>query len=100
MTSTEIVNQKVKKLKTLRKILWLCFAGISIPIVVLFGAVMLIFGFQSSVWTAPGPDGTPMSMIPFMILGPLLLIGFVGFVMLVIYAIFKYRFEKDDEMFL
>ena len=98
--TTEIVNPKEKKLKTLRKILWLCFAGASIPIIVLIGAVMLIFGLQSSAWIAPGPDGSPMSMIPFMVLTPVLLIGFVGFVMVVIYFIFKYRIEKDDEMFL
>jgi hypothetical protein len=98
--TNEITNPKEKKLKTLRKILWLCFAGVSIPIIVLISAVLLIFGVQNSAWIAPGPDGTPMSMIPFMILSPFLMIGFVGFVMLVIYAIFKYRIEKDDEMFL
>ena len=54
-----------------------------------------------SVRYVVGPDGTtPVDMLPFLIASPFLLIGFLAVVCVVIYQIFKYRLEKDEDLFL
>lgn len=92
---------KDRKLKNLRKIMWIIFAGISVSLLVLMVPLMIVLGGpESSVWMVPSPTGDLVSMFPFLLLSPLMMIGFVGVVLLVIYYIFKYRLERDEELFL
>lgn len=89
-----------KKLKSVRKILWLCFAGISIPVVLSFVGLLLAFGLQNSIFIVPGPDGNPVSILPFLFISPFMLFGVIGVMLLVVYHILKYRIDKDEELFL
>ena len=46
-------------------------------------------------------EGAPLdALLTILVVGPLVLIGVIGVVCLIIYYIFKYRLEKDDELFL
>lgn len=98
--SNDSINIKDKKLSTLRKILWLCFAGLSIPLVLSLVGLIVAFDVNSDFFTVPGPNSVPVSMLPFLIISPFLLLGVAGAVFLVIYYILKYRIEKDEELFL
>jgi hypothetical protein len=97
---TKVISSQQKKLGTIRKILWIIFAGIAIPCISLLVPLIMLFG-NSSARFVPGPDGvTPVDMFPILIAGPFLMIGFLAVVCVVIYLIFKYRLEKDEELFL
>jgi hypothetical protein len=99
MEKKELSTQQ-KKLSTIRRILWVIFGGFSVPMVLLLIPSIYLIGNTSARY-AVGPDGsTPMDMLPFLIASPFLLIGFLAVVCVVIYQIFKYRLEKDDDLFL
>jgi hypothetical protein len=102
MTS-KVITLQGKKLKTLRTILWVCFAGIS-GSVILFGTIALgaFLMLPKEQFIAANPAS---AMLPAMTLYALIAILFVivaavGVSCLVIYNIFKYRLEKDEELFL
>lgn len=98
--TTKGLTAPQKKLGAIRRILWIIFAGISIPTVTMIIPLFLILGNSSSRYI-PGPDGvTPVDMFPFLVAGPFLMIGFLAVVLVVIYQIFKYRLEKDEDLFL
>jgi hypothetical protein len=80
-----------KKLQTLRRILWISFIGIAIPSIIFLLPIYSMREF--------GNFGDRFSGAVLMI-GPCLLIAGLGVVCVVIYNIFKYRLEKDDELFL
>jgi len=80
-----------KKLQTLRRILWISFVGIAIPSIIF---VLPLYSMRDL-----GSFSSRFSGVALLI-GPLLLIAGLGVVCLVIYNIFKYRLEKDDELFL
>jgi hypothetical protein len=95
--STNVITPQEKKLKDLRKLLTLCFAGISISIVFLASLPMFLVS-DSAFRSAQGaPVG---ALLTTLVVGLLVLIGVIGVVCLVIYYIFKYRLEKDNELFL
>jgi hypothetical protein len=99
MQKKELTAQQ-KKLGTIRRILWIVFAGISVPMVLLLIPSVYLIGNTSARY-AVGPDGsTPFDVLPFLIASPFLLIGFLAVVCIVIYQIFKYRLEKDEDLFL
>ena len=99
--SANTISPKEKKLRNLRNILWIVFAAIAITILLVGGlslpAAMLInktTSFSSLFGSQTG-----------MILLSLAAIAFVkivvtGIICVVIYYIFKYRLEKDDDLFL
>ena len=88
------------RLKNLRKILWIVFSSIAV-IVVLCGILSLpAFLLMNRVPDLQTPEGvSPTILMLVLIVSLVVLIGFVGAVCLVIYNIFKYRLEKDDELF-
>ena len=99
--TTNPISPKEKKLRNLRKILWIVFSAITITILLVSSlsvpAALLINknnGFSS---IAVGETG----MVLLALLAVILVkIGVIGIICLVIYYIFKYRLEKDDDLFL
>ena len=85
------ITPQEKKLQTLRRILWISFIGIAIPSIIF---LLLIYSMREF-----GNFGDRFSGSVLMI-GPFLLIAGLGVVCVLIYNIFKYRLEKDEELFL
>jgi hypothetical protein len=97
---TKVLTPQQKKLGTVRRTLWIVFAGVSVPLVLLLIPAAYLVS-SPGVRYVVGPDGTtPVDMLPFLIAAPFLLIGFLAVVCVVIYQIFKYRLEKDEDLFL
>ena len=95
--STNALTPQEKKLKDLRKLLTVCFTGITLSIILLASLPMFLIDARASQSIA----GTPIeTLITILVVGLLILIGVAGVVCLVIYYIFKYRLEKEDELFL
>ena len=95
--STNVITPQEVKLKDLRKLLMVCFIGITLSIILL--ASLPMFLIDTSV--SQSVEGTPVDvLLTVLVVGLLVLIGVIGVVCLVIYYIFKYRLEKDDELFL
>jgi hypothetical protein len=89
-----------KKLGMIRRILWIIFGGISVPLVLLLLPAIYVVG-STDVRYVVGPDGrAPLDMLPFLIAAPFLMIAILGVICVVIYQIFKYRLEKDEDLFL
>jgi len=86
-----IITPLEKKLQTLRRILWISFIGIAIPSILFLLPIYSMREF--------GKFGDRFSTTALLI-GPFLMIGGLGVVCVVIYNIFKYRLEKDEELFL
>ena len=87
----KLITPQEKKLQTLRRILWISFIAIAIPSIIFLLPIysMREFGSVSNRFSGAA-----------LLIGPFLLIGGLGVVCIVIYNIFKYRLEKDDELFL
>ena len=95
--STNAITLQEKNLKDLRKILTVCFIGITLSIILLASLPAFLIDNSAS----QSIEGTPLdTLLTVLVVGLLILIGVIGVVCLVIYYIFKYRFEKDDELFL
>jgi hypothetical protein len=90
MTEKSITPQE-KKLKSLSKILWISFLGIAIPSIAFIWA---LYPMRLS-----GEFNSRLSET-MLLIGPFLLIAGLGLVSLVIYYIFKYRQEEEDDLFL
>ncbi|NIS79830.1 MAG: hypothetical protein GTO14_06400 [Anaerolineales bacterium] len=97
--STEIPAPQERKLKSLRKILLFCFAGISVPLIVTgaFAYLILINRIENSTF-AQSQNFASLAFLPW--LGMAVLVFVTGAVCLVIYYAVKYRLERDDEPFL
>jgi CBS domain containing-hemolysin-like protein len=95
--STNVITPQEKKIKDLRKILTACFIGITLSIILLASLPMFLIDTRAS----QSIEGTPIdALLTILVVGLLVLIGITGVVCLVIYYIFKYRLEKEDELFL
>ena len=99
--NTEPLSTREKKLLNLRKILWIVFSAIAITILLISSlsvpAALLINKTSSLSSLFVYPTG----MILISLLAVILVkIGVTGIICLVIYYIFKYRLEKDDDLFL
>jgi len=100
MNTTDNLDLRTKKLGSLRKILWICFAGIAIPLSLLLVPLWALIANLGQLGIS-GPPGVPDGLFLSMSVGFLLtVIGLVGVICAAIYHIFKYRLEKDDELFL
>jgi hypothetical protein len=99
MESNEL-TLKVKKLSTLRRLLWIVFGAISIPLALLSVPLMFLVGNMEAMEIAL-PPGLSSDMLFFLTGGFLfVLIGITGAICLLIYNIFKYRLEKEEDLFL
>jgi hypothetical protein len=99
--STNPLSPKEKKLRNLRKILWIVFSAIAITILLVSSlsvpAALLINKTNNFL----NLFGTETGVILISLLAIILVkIGVTGIICLVIYYIFKYRLEKDDDLFL
>ena len=91
--TTKNDNPNEKKLASVRKILWLCFVGCSIPAVLCSAIPLLLLPVSNQ--NSPFAAGSII-----LAAGPFLLVGVIGIVCLIIYKIVKVRLEKNDDLFL
>lgn len=100
MTSQPI-SPKEKKLRNLRKILWIVFSAITITILLISSLSLpaaLLINKTSNIASLFANE-TGMILLSLLAL-VLVKIGVTGIILLVIYFIFRYRLEKDDDLFL
>lgn len=100
MTSQPI-SPKEKKLRNLRKILWIVFSAITITILLVSSLSLpaaLLINKTSNIASLFANE-TGMILLSLLAL-VLVKIGVTGIILLVIYFIFRYRLEKDDDLFL
>ena len=95
------ITPKEKKLRNLRNILWIVFSAITITILLVgsltLPAALLINKTSNIASLFANETGTILLSLLAL---ALVKIGVAGIICLVIYAIFKYRLEKDDDLFL
>ena len=96
-----LLTPKEKKLRNLRKILWIIFAAVAITILLVGGlslpAAWLIN--RTTNFMALFANETGLVLLSLLTVA-LVKIALAGVVCLVIYAIFKYRLDRDDDLFL
>ena len=99
--TTNPIPPKVKKLRNMRNILWIVFVAITITILLIFGltlpAAMLINKTTNFSILFGGETGLILLTTLALVVAK---IGVSGIILLVIYYIFKYRLEKEDDLFL
>jgi hypothetical protein len=99
--SANPLTPKQRKLKNLRTILWIVFSAITLTILLVGSlsvpAALLINKTNSLSSLTQGETG--MILLSIISLA-LVKVAVSGIVCLVIYAIFKYRLEKNDDLFL
>lgn len=98
---TPPMTSKEKKLRNLRKILWIVFSAITITILLVGSLTLpaaLLINKTSSIASLFN-NQTGMILLSLLAL-IVVKIGVTGIICVVIYAIFKYRLEKDDDLFL
>jgi hypothetical protein len=98
------VNQltpKQKRLKNLRTILWIVFSAVAVTILLVGSlsvpAALLINKTNNLTSLVSGATGMVLLSLAAI---ALVKIAITGIICVVIYAIFKYRLEKDDDLFL
>lgn len=98
---TNPLTPKQKKLKNLRTILWIVFTAIAVTILLVSSlsvpAALLINKTTSLSSLFVNQTGMLLLSLLAVILVKIVVIGIIC---LVIYFIFKYRLEKDDDLFL
>ena len=96
-----MLTPKQKKLKNLRTILWIVFTAISVTILLVSSlsvpAALLINKTSNFSILLNGETRLILLSLVAVIL---VKIAVTGIICLVIYSIFKYRLEKDDDLFL
>lgn len=96
--TTDTMTIKEKKLKNLRKILWICFGGFSAPVILFLLPFSVLLTTGDTIGTINGID---IPIWPAIVITMVLCIALIGGVCAVIYHIFKYRIDKkDDNLFL
>ena len=96
---TNDISPQEKKLAVIRRILWICFGSLAAASV--FCSFPLYILWRSPETGLPLTEmagGRMFAYMPFW--GMLVFVAFAGVVCLLIYTVFKYRAEKDDELFL
>ena len=98
---TNPLTPKQKKLKNLRTILWIVFAAIAVTILLVSSlsvpAALLIN--KTTSFSSLFVNQTGMLLLSLLAV-ILVKIVVIGIICLVIYFIFKYLLEKDDDLFL
>jgi hypothetical protein len=101
LMTSQSISPKEKKLRNLRQILWIVFSAITITILLVSSLSLpaaLLINKTSSIASLFANE-TGMILLSLLAL-ILVKIGVTGIICLVIYFIFKYRLEKDDDLFL
>ena len=99
--STNTISPKEKKLRNLRKILWIVFSAIAITIVLVGSLTLPAAMLINKTTSFSNLFGTETGMILLSVAAVAFVkIAVTGIICLVIYYIFKYRVEKDDDLFL
>ena len=96
-----MLTPKQKKLKNLRTILWIVFTAISVTILLISSLSVpaaLLINKTSNFSTLL--NGETRLILLSLVAVILVKIAVTGIICLVIYSIFKYRLEKDDDLFL
>ena len=100
MTS-QPTSSKDKKLRRLRKILWIIFSAVAITILLVSSlsvpAALLINKTSSIASLFANQTGMILLSVLALILVKIVV---TGILLVVFYAIYKYRLEKDDDLFL
>jgi hypothetical protein len=95
------LSSKDKKLRNLRKILWIIFTAITVTILLVSSLTLPAALLINKTSNIASLFANPTGLILLSLLALILVkIGVSGILLLVIYAIFKYRLEKDDDLFL
>ena len=98
--SANMLTPKQRKLKNLRTVLWIVFSAIGVTIllasILTVPAALLIKRTTDLFSLFSGETGVIMFSLIALIL---VKIAVSGIICLVIYAIFKYRLEKNDDLF-
>jgi NADH:ubiquinone oxidoreductase subunit 5 (subunit L)/multisubunit Na+/H+ antiporter MnhA subunit len=99
--STQPISTKEKKLRNLRKILWIVFCAITITILLVssLSVPMALLINKTNSFASLFANETGLILLSLLAL-LLVKIGVTGIICLVIYYIFRYRLEKDDDLFL
>ena len=96
-----ILTPKQRKLKNLRTILWVVFTAITVTLLLVGSlsvpAALLINKTSNMSSLVSGDTGRILLSLAAVLF---VKVAVIGIACLVIYAIFKYRLEKDDDLFL
>ena len=96
-----MLTPKQKKLKNLRTILWIVFTAISVTILLVSSlSVPAAFLINKTSNFSILLNGETRLILLSLVAIILVKIAVTGIICLVIYSIFKYRLEKDDDLFL
>ena len=99
--TTNPVSPKEKKLRNLRKILWIIFSAIAITILLVSTLSLPVALLINKTTSIASLFANETGMILLSLLAVILIkIAVIGIICLVIYYIFKYRLDKDDDLFL
>ncbi len=99
--TTNPISSKEKKLRNLRKILWIIFSAITITILLVSSLSLPAALLINKTTSLSSLFVNETGMILLSLLAVVLVkIAVSGIICLVIYFIFKYRLEKDDDLFL
>jgi multisubunit Na+/H+ antiporter MnhB subunit len=99
--NTNPISPKEKKLRNLRKILWIVFAAITITILLVSSLTLPAAFLINKTTSIASLFANETGMLLLSLLAVILVkIAVTGIICVVIYAIFKYRLEKDDDLFL
>jgi len=99
--TTQPISSKDRKLRRLRRILWIIFAAAAITILLVSSlslpAALLINKTSSIASLFANQTGMVLLSVLALVLVKIVVFGVI---LLVFYAIYKYRLEKDDDLFL
>ncbi len=99
--STKVLTSTQRKLKNLRTVLWIVFSAIAVTILlvsILSVPVALLINQTTNFLTLfQGETGLVLLSVAALVF---VKIAVGGILCLVIYYIFKYRLEKNDDLFL
>jgi NADH:ubiquinone oxidoreductase subunit 5 (subunit L)/multisubunit Na+/H+ antiporter MnhA subunit len=99
--TTNPISPKEKKLRNLRKILWIVFTAITITILLVSSLSLPVALLINKTTSFSSLFANETGMILLSLLAVILVkIGIIGIICVLIYYIFKYRVEKDDDLFL
>jgi len=99
--TTNPISPKEKKLRNLRKILWIVFTAITITILLVSSLSLPVALLINKTTSFSSLFTNETGMILLSLFAIILVkIVVIGIVCVLIYSIFKYRLEKDDDLFL
>ena len=99
--TTNPISPKEKKIRNLRKILWIVFAAIAITILLVSSLTLPVALLINKTTSIASLFANQTGMGLLLVLAVILIkIVVTGIICVVIYYIFKYRLEKDDDLFL